>query len=117
MSVAFDMFCGHVNNASLHGRQGRTTPLMSRRMDGSQHTTLSPKSLVPSFLIKVDTFAIELVKEVRVANMQLVGRDADDWACPSNQLYIFARISTRYSPYTSCSFEICLEYSPFCTIS
>jgi hypothetical protein len=96
----FDMSCGHVDDVSLHGRQRRTTPLMGRRMDGSQYTSFCPKPPVPAFLIKVDVLAIEFVEEARVANVQLVWRNADDWACPICQPCIMTgtRILAWYSP-------------------
>lgn len=44
-----------------------------------EQTTITPKALVPSFLIEVRAFGVHLFKEARVANVQLIGRNPNDW--------------------------------------
>lgn len=62
---------------------------MKSRIDSSKHASLSSESPVPAFLVEMEILAIELVKEARVANVQLVWRDTDNWACPTCQLEMF----------------------------
>jgi hypothetical protein len=65
---------------NVHGRQRCTTPLVKPGVYSSQYTTFGSESRVPSFLVKMDVPAVEVVEEVGVANVQLMWRDADDGA-------------------------------------
>jgi hypothetical protein len=62
-----------IDGRSLHGTQCGTAALVER-------AALCPKADVPSLLVEVEVLCIKLVKEVRVADVQLVGCDTDNWA-------------------------------------
>lgn len=68
------------DRGSLHGTQCGTAALVERGIHGGQDAALCPKADVPSLLVEVEVLCIKLVKEVRVADVQLVGCDTDNWA-------------------------------------
>jgi hypothetical protein len=53
---------------------------VERGIHGGQDAALCPEADVPSLLVEVEVLCIELVEEARVADVQLVGGDADDRA-------------------------------------
>jgi hypothetical protein len=69
-----------IDGRSLHGTQCGTAALVERGIHGGQDAALCPKADVPSLLVEVEVLCIKLVKEVRVADVQLVGCDTDNWA-------------------------------------
>ena len=56
---------------------------MECRVHGSKYATFGPKSLVPSFFVEMNVFAVrvELFEEAWIADVQLVWCDSDNWTC------------------------------------
>jgi hypothetical protein len=63
----------------LHGTQCGAAALVQRGVHSGQHTTLCTEPDVPSLLVKMEALCIKLIKEVRVANVQLMGGYTDNW--------------------------------------
>ena len=63
----------------LHGTQCGAATLVERGVHSGQHTTLCTEPNVPSLLVEMEILCIELIKEVRVANVQFMGGYADNW--------------------------------------
>jgi hypothetical protein len=63
----------------LHGTQCGAAALVQRGVHSGQHTTLCTEPDVPSLLVKMEVLCIKLIKEVRVANVQLMGGYTDNW--------------------------------------
>ena len=53
---------------------------MEGGIDGGQDAAFCAEADIPSFFVKVEVFGVEFLEEVRVADVQLVGGYADDWA-------------------------------------
>jgi hypothetical protein len=64
----------------LHGTQCGTAAFVEGGIHGGQDAALCAEADVPSLLVEVEVLCIELVEEVRVADVQLMGGDTDDWA-------------------------------------
>jgi hypothetical protein len=69
-----------IDRRCLHGTQCGTAAFVERGIHGGQDAALCPEADVPSLLVEVEVLCIELVEEARVADVQLVGGDADDRA-------------------------------------
>lgn len=69
-----------IDGRCLHGTQCGTAAFVERGIHGGQDAALCPEADVPSLLIEVEVLCIKFLEEVRVADVQLVGGDANDWA-------------------------------------
>lgn len=64
--------------AGIHGHQRCTAPLMDLGVGGWEQTTLAAEALVPSLFVEMDVLGVDVFKEARVPDVELVRRDTNN---------------------------------------
>lgn len=83
------------HDVHLHGIHSCTSAAMLVSPNGSEQPILGPEAVVPALLVDLQRLTIDVVEEARVADVQLVGRDADDGACKLRQFMSCQSCSAR----------------------